>query len=148
MSHHADSAYLSHSGVRRGRRELFRTAKLNAAGWAAVAGFCAVGAAAGLGAARLTNASAWITVPVGGAGAFAAVVAVDRRKWARMRTSYSWADDPGEVEHTASLLQRAGIDASADTDELDQPALRYLNRDHRRVARVFRNAGLPLPPKR
>jgi hypothetical protein len=128
------------------RRGFFRTARLNAAGWAAVAGVGAAGAAAGLGAARLANASPWITVPVGGAAALGALVAADRRRWATMRTSYSWTDDLAAVEDMAVLLQRAGIDASAGTDGLGQPTLRYLNRHHRRVAQVFRDAGLPLPP--
>jgi hypothetical protein len=132
--------------LRGGRRGFFRTARLNAAGWAAVAGVGAAGAVAGLGAARLTDTSPWITVPVGGAAALAALVAADRRKWASMRTSYSWTDDLAAVADMAVLLQRAGIDASAGTDELGQPTLWYLNRHHRRVARMFRDRGLPFPP--
>jgi hypothetical protein len=146
MSDRRSSAYRPPRALG-GRRELFRTAKLNAVGWAAVAGLCATGAATGLVAARLTDASSWITVPAGTAAAVATMLAADRRKWADMRTSYSWTDDRAEVQRVANLLQRAGVDASADADELDQPTLHYLNRDHRRVSRAFRNAGLQPPRK-
>ncbi len=143
---HRSTAYLP-SPALGDRRAPFRTAQLNAVGWAAVVGLCATGAATGLAAARLADASSWITVPAGAATAFAAALAADRRRWARMRTSYSWTDDPTEVRHVAGLLQRAGVDASADTDELGRPTLHYLNRDHRRVTRSFRDAGLPPPRK-
>ena len=146
MPDHRSSAYLSSSHYGR-RRELFRTAQLNAVGWAAVAGLCITGVATGLAATRLTGAPPWITAPVGGAAAFAAVLTADRRKWANMPTMHTWTDNLVEVQQIASTLQRAGIEAAAETDELDQPALRYLNRDHRHVARALRDAGLPPPPK-
>ncbi|MCA2219128.1 hypothetical protein [Jidongwangia harbinensis] len=141
------SAYLSSEPHDR-RPELFRTAELNAAGWAAVGGLCVAGAAAGLALARLTGAPSWITASAGAAAAFAAVLAADRRKWAGMHSSYAWTDDSAEVQHIAGLLQRAGIDAAADADRGYGPSLRYLNRDHRRVARAFREAGLPPPTAR
>ena len=147
MPHHRSWAYLSSSGQSRAGRRTFRTAELNAAGWAAVAGLCATGAATGWAVARLTNASPRITVPAGGAAAFAAVLAADRRKWAGMSTSYGWTDNPAEVQHMATVLELAGVDVSADTEESRRPTLRYLNRDHRRVARAFRNAGLRPPPR-
>ncbi len=146
MPDHRSSAYLSSTTVGR-RREMFRTAQLNVAGWAAVAGLCVTGAATGLAATRLTGAPSWITAPVGSAAAFAVILAADRRKWAGMPTTYTWTDNPAEVQHMASLLQRAGIDASADTADVDQPTLHYLNRDHHRVARAFHDAGLQPPPK-
>ncbi|WP_433117935.1 hypothetical protein [Micromonospora sp. CA-246542] len=132
------------------RRDLLRTAQLNAAGWAAVAAICVIGAATGLAATRLTGTPSWLTTPAGAAAAFAAVLAADRRKWANMPTTYSWTDNPTEVQRIASALQHAGIDATADTADtadLEQPTLRYLNRDYRRVARAFRAAGLPPPPR-
>jgi hypothetical protein len=142
MPPHRDTACLSFAGGRRRRWRPFRTADLNAAGWTAVGGLCA---AAGLAASRHRNVSAWILVPAGALATFAAVVAADRRRWSHMRTSYSWTDDPDEVRRTAARLERAGIDASAGTDGPGRPTLRYLNRDHRRVTRAFRNAGLPPP---
>jgi hypothetical protein len=145
MPEHRFSTYLPATAS--GRRELFRTAQLNMVGWAAVAGLCVAGAATGLAAARLTGTPAWITAPVGSAAAFAALLAADRHKWAGMPTTYAWTDDPAEVLHLASLLRRAGIDVSADTDDGEQPTLHYLNRDHRRVARAFHDAGLQPPPK-
>ena len=146
MPRHPSSAHLSASPFDR-RRELFRTAQLNAVAWAAVAGLCVTGAAIGLTVSRLTGASPGITAPVGGAAAFAAVLTADRRRWATMPTTHTWTDNPVEVQQMASTLRRAGIEVTAETDELDQHALRYLNRDHRHVARAFRDAGLPPPPK-
>jgi hypothetical protein len=146
MPDHRSSAYLSSSPIGR-RPELFRTARLNAVGWAAVAGLCVTAAAAGLAAARFTGVPSWITAPAGGAAAFAAVLAADRRKWANMPTTYSWTDNPAEVQQIAFTLQRVGIAATADTDDLEQPTLHYLNRHHRDVARAFRDAGLPPPPR-
>ncbi|MEU8238412.1 hypothetical protein AB0C07_09215 [Actinoplanes missouriensis] len=137
------SAYLS-SSTGGPRRELFRSAELNPAGWAAVAGICLCGAATGWAVTRVTGVPPWITTTVGAAAAFAAVVAADRRKWAGMSTTYSWTDDLAEVERVAMLLRRAGIDASAVTDGR-RPALRYRNGDLRHVNRAFRDAGLPPP---
>ncbi|HET6483369.1 MAG TPA: hypothetical protein VFG35_25480 [Actinoplanes sp.] len=146
MPDHRSSAYLFSSPFGR-RRELFRTAQINAVGWGAIAGLCVTGAATGLAASRLTGAPPWVTAPVGGAVAFAAVLTADWRKWANMPTTHTWTDNLVEVQQIASTLQRAGIEAVAETDEFDEPALRYLNRDGRHVARVFRDAGLPPLPK-
>ncbi len=145
MPGHRSSAYLSSSPF--SRRELVRTAQLNAVGWAAVAGLCAIGAATGLAATRLTGTPPWITAPIGGAAALATVIAADRRRWATMPTAHTWTDSLVEVEQIAATLNRAGIEATAEIDELERPALHYLNRDHRQVARAFRDAGLPPPPK-
>jgi len=146
MPRHPSSAYLSSKTFGR-RWKLFRTAQLNAAGWAAVAGLCAIGAMTGLARAHLTGAATWMTMPAGSAAAFAAVIAADCRKWARMSTSYAWTDDLAEISRMADLLANAGVAVSVEIDEFDQPSLEYVNRDHRRVARAFRNAGLPRPLK-
>jgi hypothetical protein len=88
-------------------------------------------------------------MPVGAAVALAAMLAADRRRWAAMATSYAWTENVGEVEHLAVLLQHAGVDATATTRKPEQPTLTYRNgnrdRDRRRVARAFRDAGLPPP---
>jgi hypothetical protein len=146
MSRHPSSAYLSPPTLSRGG-QLFRTATPNPVGWAAVAGLCGAGAATGWVTARLTGMSSWIAVTAGGAAAFAALVAADRRKWAGMPTDYCWTHDVAEAQRIAELLGHAGIAASVEIDEFDQPGLRYLNRDRRRIARAFRSAGLPPPPK-
>ena len=137
MPHHPSSTYLSSKAFGR-RWELFRTAQLNGAGWAAVAVVCALGAATGLATARFTGAATGMTMPAGGAAAFAAVIAADRRRWARMTVHHAWTDDLGEVRRVADLLTNAGVAVSVEIDEFDQPSLQYVNRDHRRVARAFR----------
>lgn len=101
----------------------------------------------GLAVTRLTGLPSWITAPVGGATAFAAVLAADRSKWANMPATYTWTDNPAEVERIAALLRRAGVDISAVMNGADQPSLHYRNGDRRHVARAFRDAGLPPPPK-
>lgn len=143
MPAHRSSVYLP-SGRLADRPELFRTVKLNAVGWAAVAGLCAAGAAAGLAAARVAGVPPWVAGPTGAVVAFAAVLVADRRRWAGMTVSYAWTDDPAEVEHLAGLLQDAGVDVSVDPD---QPCLYHRNRDRRRIVRAFRDEGLE-PPRR
>jgi hypothetical protein len=128
-------------------RELLRTAKLNAVGWAAVAGLCAAGAGAGLVAARLTSRAVWVAMPAGTAVALAGLIAADRRKWAAMATSYSWTDKLDDIQRIADVLTRRGVAVAVEVDEFDQPMLQYLNRDRRHVRRVLRSAGLPPPPK-
>jgi hypothetical protein len=91
MPDRTSSAYLS-SRALGSRRELFHAVTLNAVGWAALAGICAVGAGIGLAAARFTGASASIIAPTGAAVAFAAVLAADRWKAARVPTT-TWTDD-------------------------------------------------------
>lgn len=129
------------------RRELFRTARLNAVGWAAVAGLCAIGAGIGLLLARISGAATWIAMPFGAAAALGSLGAADRRKWAAMSTSYSWTDDLSATQEIADLLTRAGVAVSVEVDDFGQPMLQYLNRDRRHVHRVFRSAALPSPPK-
>lgn len=146
MKRFHSSAYLS-SRKPRHPPELFRTAQLNVVGWAAVAGLCAVGATAGLAAARVTGTAPWIAVPAGGAAALAGLVAADRRKWRAMPTTYAWTDDVNSIQHIADVLTRAGVAVTVEVDDFDQPKLQYLNRDHRQIRRTFRNAGLPPPPK-
>jgi hypothetical protein len=143
MRDHRSSTYLT-AGSFADRPELFRTVKLNAVGWAAVTGFCAAGAAAGLAAARLAGVPTWIAGPAGAAVAFAAVLVADRRRWANMTVSYSWTDDLTAVEHMAGLLREAGVGVSVDPD---QPCLCYRHRDRRRIVRAFRDEGLE-PPRR
>jgi hypothetical protein len=152
MQRHPSSAYLSsqkvgrHRPITLPRRGLFRTAQLNAAGWSAVVGLCAAGAGAGLVAARFTRAATWITMPAGGAFAMAGLIAADRRKWAAMPSTYAWTDNLDDVLQIADMLTRAGIAVSVEIDEFDQPMLRFLNRDRRRIRGVFRSAGLSFPP--
>ncbi len=146
MSRHPSSAYLSAQTPGR-RGTLLRTATLNLVGWAAVVGLCGAGAGTGLATAQLTGISPWIAGPVGGAVAFAALIAADRRRWAGMPTSYGWTQDLADTQRMADLLTDAGIAVSVEVDEFDQPGLRYINRDRPRVARTFRTAGLRPPPK-
>ncbi|MEU4693979.1 hypothetical protein [Actinoplanes sp. NPDC023714] len=138
------AAYLSSSRIGR-RRELFRTAELNAAGWAALTGFCVSGAAAGLTISRFTGIPNWITMPVGGFTAFAVVLAADRSKWANMHTTYTWTDNLAEVERIATVLQRVGVSVLVVVNGTDWPSLDYRNGDRRHVDRAFRDAGLPPP---
>ncbi|GIF06943.1 hypothetical protein [Actinoplanes siamensis] len=145
MQDYRSAAYLSSKKVS-GRRPLLRTAQLNIVGWIAVTGLCAVGATAGLAVSRLAGVGTRIAMPAGGIAALVAVLAVDRRKWGDMPTSYSWTDDPDATAQAAALLTREGIGASAQLDQFGLPAVHYRNRDSRRVRQLFRSAGLPAPP--
>ncbi|GAA2915863.1 hypothetical protein Acy02nite_91870 [Actinoplanes cyaneus] len=114
-------------------------------GWAALAGFCVFGAAAGLAIARFTGIPGWFTTPVGSVTAFTAVLAADRGRWANMHTIYTWTDNLVEVERIATVLQRAGVNVLVVANVADRPALDYRNGDRRLVGRAFRDAGLPPP---
>jgi hypothetical protein len=142
------SAYLS---PRRGfhpRARLLRTAELNAAGWAAVVLLSLAGAGIAHVAARASGSTSKAAAPVGALTCLVALVAVDRRRWGRMETGYSWTDDPEAIARMAALLQRHGVPVRGDTDGERGPRLRYRNRDARRVRRELRRAGVVLPPSR
>jgi hypothetical protein len=142
------SAYLS---PRRGfhrRARLLRTAALNAAGWAAVVLLSLAGAGIAHAAARASSSTSKAAAPVGALACLVALVAVDRHKWGRMETSYSWTDDPEDVARMAALLQRHAVPVRGDMDDERGPRLRYRNRDARRVRRELRRAGVVLPPSR
>ena len=140
------SAYLS---PRRGfhpRVRLLRTAELNAAGWGTVVLLSLTGAGIAHVAARASGSTSKAAAPVGALSCLVALVAVDRRRWGRMETGYSWTDDPEDVARTAALLQRHGVPVRVDMDNERGPRLRYRNRDARQVRRELQRAGFVLPP--
>jgi hypothetical protein len=119
---------------------------LNAVGWAAFAGVCLAGAAVGYAVGVAVAAPAVPAVLAGAAVAPVALVWADRRRWRRRWTGYSWGGTPVEVRHAAGELRRAGVPAEAETTG-GRAALRYRNRDRRRVARVLAGLGIQ-PPRR
>jgi hypothetical protein len=144
---HRSSSYLSSRRIRH-HRGLFRTAQLNIVGRAAVAGLCLAGAGIGFVSSRASGVPAWVAAPAGGAAALLGLVAADRRKWGTMETVYAWTEDATEVERVADLIERDGVAVRVDIDEQGQARLRYLNRDGRRIRRIFRRAGIPQPHTR
>ena len=132
-------------GARHRRRSWLRTAQLNVAGWSALLGSClgagllGVAAAAALGLPPVSGAVLAV-VPL------VAIMAVDRRRWARLPTGYGWGGSVEEVGRVAALLEARGVHTRVVPD--DEPpsgpdpapphaevptrataSLHYLNRD-------------------
>ena len=154
---------------RRGKRHSFlRTAQLNAVGWAALFGACLVAAAAGVGAAVAIAVPRWWGAVLG-VLPLAAVVMLDRRRWAAMQTSFGWGGSEVDVARIVSELAELGIITSVRTEpnaegwgepadrwgELEllptgdrvikTASLRYRNRDRGVVERTLRTHGIYLP---
>jgi hypothetical protein len=119
---------------------LFRSARLNAAGRAAVALVCAAFAALGY-----LLGGYWVAGGVGPrlAGSLggallglALLVAVDRRRWGRTGTSMSWGGDPGAVQRAAEVLHRHGVPVEIVMWH-GIASLSYRNRYARRVRRAL-----------
>lgn len=120
------------------QRRLFRTARLNAVGWAALTGWVVVWAAV-LGVAAgwkgwkgLSPAAGCV---LGAAAGLAAVVIFDRRRWGRMETYFAWTDDPTVVRQAMQRLTDAGLAVSCYVSPDGEPSLVYRQRDQRRVMR-------------
>ena len=117
--------------LRHGR--VFRTARLNVAGWSALAGWIALwGALFGV-AAGLTHLPVATSAAFGALAAAASVVIFDRRRWGEMESQFSWTDDPAVVEDAVRRLRNLGVDVRAYTTPDDEAGLVYRMRDHRRV---------------
>ena len=113
--------YLESSRWRSGRRRRpwLRTADLNVVGWAALLGLCLLAAVAGV------VVSAALGLPRLGGAVCAAVpligvVIVDRRRWARMETSFGWGGSLADVVQIAAELEVRGINARVVTAETAQ----------------------------
>ncbi|MCU1537484.1 MAG: hypothetical protein JWP82_1835 [Humibacillus sp.] len=149
---------------RQPRRSWLRTARLNLAGWSALLGSC-------LGAGLLGVFAATAMGPPPAFGAMLAVVpvlaivAVDRRRWARMQTSHGWGGSVEEVAQVAALLEARGVHAQVVPDD-DPPSgvdpgpphtavptpatasLHHLNRDADAVRKALRDKDIhPFRPR-
>jgi hypothetical protein len=128
---YADYGPLAHQRVR-WRWHLLRTARLNLIGWLALILLCGtVGVLAGM-VAQLAGWPWLVTGACGAVLALAVVVGADRRRWAYMRTSAHWTDDPAEVREVVDLLAQQGVIAEMEIVE-GEPRLAFRNRDVRRV---------------
>jgi hypothetical protein len=135
-------------GGRRLRRHgLFRTARLNLVGWAAVAALCLVGAATGYAISVLVGWPVAVWPVIGILLCLGTLVVVDRRRWGRLWTGYSWGATPQATEGVGTELKRRGLEVETRTDSVGGVSLRYRHRDARRVARVLTELGIR-PPHR
>ena len=136
------SGYLSPG--RRPRRSVLRSAQLNAVGHAALAGACL---GAGLLTAFALQVTGWplpLRAAVGPVVVLTALVVADRRKWARMETSFSFTDDPAELRGVGARLVARGLPVRIDTDDRG-PRLSYRNRDAARVQAALAELGITMP---
>ncbi|MEP7036635.1 MAG: hypothetical protein ABI934_13695 [Actinomycetota bacterium] len=140
-----DAPYLRlTSGKPPRRRRMFRTAKLNIGGRAAVLGLCLAGAGLGLFLGRLSGLPIALTVLVGGLLPLVLLVAADRRKWGAMLTGYGWGATEDEVSAVAAELRRRGVVVNVEVwGEDDSVSLRYRNADAKAVATVLAQQGIP-----
>lgn len=156
--------YAEASGRPARRHHWLRTARLNLVGWSALLGLCVVAGAGGM----ALSGAVGSTPLYGSAGAvlpFVAVVLVDRRRWARMPTSFGWGGSMDDVTHVVALLEARGVHAEAVADEIAHPwteperdhdieprvvsaSLEYRNRDVVVVREVLRGQGILMPELR
>ena len=131
-------------GKPRRRRGMFRTAKLNIVGRAAVMGSCLIAAGLGFAVGRLSGLPVAVTAVVVGLLPLALLVAADRRKWRAMLTAYGWGGTEEEVSAVAAELLRRGVVASVEIwGEDDSVSLQYRNADAGVVATVLAQQGIP-----
>jgi hypothetical protein len=132
------------SGRPRRRRRMFRTAKLNIVGRAAVGGSCLAGAGLGLAAGRLSGLPIALAASVGGLLPLALLVAADRRKWRAMLTAHGWGGTEAEVSAVAAELLRRGVFADVEIwGEDDSVSLQYRNGHAKVVGSVLAEWGIP-----
>lgn len=137
----------SWGGRRLRRYRLFRTARLNPAGRAAVAAFCLVGAATGYAIGVLAGSPVVVWPVIGALLCLGTLVLVDRWRWGRLWTGYSWGDTPHATERAGAELKRRGVAVETSVDPAGGVSLRYRHRDGRQVARVLAELGIS-PPHR
>jgi hypothetical protein len=123
---------------------MFRTAKLNIVGSAAVVGSCITAAGLGFAAGRFFGLPVAVTASAGGLLPLAFLVAADRRKWRASLTAYGWGGTEAEVSAVAAELLRRGVVANVEIwGEDESVSLQYRNADADVVATVLAELGIP-----
>jgi len=123
---------------------MFRTAKLNIVGSAAVVGSCITAAGLGFAAGRFFGLPVAVTASAGGLLPLAFLVAADRRKWRAMLAGYGWGGTEAEVSAVAAELLRRGVVANVEIyGEEESVSLQYRNADAGVVATVLAESGIP-----
>jgi len=123
---------------------MFRTAKLNMVGRAAVVGSCLAAAGLGFGAGQLVGLPIVVTASAGGLLPLALLVAADRRKWRAALTAYGWGGTEAEVSAVVAELLRRGVVANVEIwGEDESVSLQYRNADAGVVATVLAEHGIP-----
>jgi hypothetical protein len=74
-----------------------------------------------------------------------ALVVLDRLRWGRIETGFSWDHDSDPVVRTGAELPRQGVPVRLKIDCTGWPSLRHYNGDARRVRRALAHVGYPLP---
>ena len=123
---------------------MFRTARLNIVGWAAVVGSCLAAAGLRFAAGRLFGLPIAVTAPAAALLPLVLLVAADRRKWRAMLAGYGWGGTEAEVSAVAAALLRRGVVANVEIWGEDESAsLQYRNADADVVATVLAEYGIP-----
>ena len=123
---------------------MFRTAKLNIVGSAAVVGSCITAAGLGFAAGRFFGLPVAVTASAGGLLPLAFLVAADRRKWRSMLAAYGWGGTAAEVSAVATELLRRGVFANVEIyGEEESVSLQYRNGDAKVVETVLAEQGIP-----
>jgi hypothetical protein len=133
------SARLSPGRVR--ARPFLRTARLNAVGYSALVGACLVAAVVSALALRATGWPQGLRAGVGPLVVVLALLGADRRKWARMETSFSFSDDARDLRSIADRLAAQNLPATVEVDGRVL-VLRYRNGDAARVHAALDGLGI------
>jgi hypothetical protein len=123
---------------------MFRTARLNIVGWAAVVGSCLAAAGLGFASGRFFGLPIAVTASAAALLPLVLLVAADRRKWRASLTAYGWGGTEAEVSAVAAELLRRGVVANVEIWGEDESAsLQYRNADAGVVATVLAELGIP-----
>lgn len=130
-------------GRPRRRWHLFRTARLNGVGRAALVAASLVPAALGAVTAKLAGGQAWIGACVGLPLVVLVLLVLDRRRSRLSLVGFGWTDDLAEVEAAAEELRRRGVEVLT---QRDPPSLTIRRRDKRMLVEVLGLTSGRLPP--
>jgi hypothetical protein len=125
----------------RRQRSFLRTARLNAVGHASLAGACLLGGSVSALALAPTGWPLPVRAAVGPVAVVTALLAADRRKWARMETTFAFTDDVLAMRAVADQLVAQGLPVTLDVEDWG-PRLRYRNRDAARVHAALNDLGI------
>ena len=142
--HRRYATYSDLTAARR-RRPFLRTAQLDAVGLGVLAGACLVAAVACALGVRRTGWPLPARAALGPVAVVSALVVLDRRKWSGTVVGFSFTDDLAATRTVADALIAQGLPVVLEERPPGRPALRYAQRNARRVHVALEGTGVDTP---